>query len=180
MIFRYRARSVFSRFYDHKSRVRRQRNTFKTRGPSRKAPEGSPPPRRFLSDANAGRLLMTTQMPWAQNRRPRYFSSPPLLFSFPFSLFVEILLLAPSFGFFSSLLPPVRGNGSRGRGRHSNANADRITWRRGDVRRFFLYLREGDEEEGEGRVIRRAFRGHTEMRLLFGKLSGKIEVSRVV
>lgn len=71
---------------------------------------------------------------------------PSPLFSTTFSpILVRRHFPSPSFGFFSFLLPPIRGNGSRGRveEKHSNANADRITWRRGDVRRFFFYLRGG-------------------------------------
>lgn len=114
----------------------------KTRGPSRKA-RGSPAAVSSRckcrpapnDDANAV---------GAKSSATVFLPSP--LFSTTFSpILVRRHFPSPSFGFFSFLLPPIRGNGSRGRveEKHSNANADRITWRRGDVRRFFFYLRGG-------------------------------------
>lgn len=77
---------ALSRFYDHESR-----NTLKL-----EVHRGKP---RFLSMQMPAPLLMTTQMPWAQNRRPRYFS-PPLHYLFPHSR-------RSRFSFFSFLPPPI-------------------------------------------------------------------------
>lgn len=88
---------ALSRFYDHESRVHERRNTLKLEVHRGKPPRGGVP--RFLSMQMPAPLLMTTQMPWAQNRRPRYFS-PPLHYLFPHSR-------RSRFSFFSFLPPPI-------------------------------------------------------------------------
>lgn len=127
----------------------------KTRGPSRKAP--------FPLHANAGPAPNDdANAVGAKSSATILLPTPPLPFS-PFSSF-EILLL-----FFSSS-SDFEDNGRR-RGKSIRMQTRIVSL--GDVETlggssFIWGGRRAD------RVIRRAFRGHTEMRLLFGKLSGKI------